>query len=250
MKKGEKEAKQGFKAEIELVNLFNSKLRIQLFDCLNQLGIKLPSNYKFKAELNKIRTAKSDILLTNSKFKIGISLKTIHSANFHQLDRRRLEDWKSILNMPNEVFLILKEGILSKAKNRQNYLVPLEKQPIISSFIKKNLTEILREVFKKNEEYLKILAIYFKNENKIYLINLDDLLKELNKVSIKFTKGGFNIGEFISIQRKGGNGKKIKIPKTDWNHPGNQVQFKLKPNKLIEFIQKNPKIRYCIIYIK
>jgi len=58
-------------------------------------------------------------------------------------------------------------------------------------------------------------------------------------------KGIIKLGDFLSVQRKGGNGSHITISKTDWEHPGNQLQFKCKPLDIAEHIKENKSIRFC-----
>ena len=68
------------------------------------------------------------------------------------------------------------------------------------------------------------------------------------KDNIGFTnKGIIKIGDFITVQRKGGDGKHIKLPKTDWRHPGNQLQFKFSPLVFAEYIEKTKAIKFCTI---
>ena len=80
---------------------------------------------------------------------------------------------------------------------------------------------------------------------------MDDVIRFLIKNAsnnIGFTeKGIIRLGEFVTIQRKGGNGKHIIIPKTDWNHPGNQLQFKFSPLKFTEYIELTNAIDFCVI---
>ena len=45
---------------------------------------------------------------------------------------------------------------------------------------------------------------------------------------VDFTpRGNIVIGKCVVFQRQGGNGAKVKVPKTDPKHPGNDVQMKL-----------------------
>ena len=60
-------------------------------------------------------------------------------------------------------------------------------------------------------------------------------------------KGIIKIGDFITVQRKGGNGSQIKISKTDWNHPGNQLQFKFSPLRFVEYIEETGEVKFSII---
>ncbi len=66
--------------------------------------------------------------------------------------------------------------------------------------------------------------------------------------NVYFTeKGIIRLGDFVTIQRKGGDGKHITIPKTDWSHPGNQLQFKFSPLKFTEYIELTKAIKFCVI---
>ena len=69
--------------------------------------------------------------------------------------------------------------------------------------------------------------------------------------NITFSKKGIiKLGDFLSVQRKGGNGKHIKIPKTDWNHPGNQLQFKISPVRFANYVKEEKVIDFCEINYK
>ena len=80
---------------------------------------------------------------------------------------------------------------------------------------------------------------------------MNDVLEFLNENisnDISFSnKGIIKLGDFLSVQRKGGNGKHITIPKTDWQHPGNQLQFKFSPLKFADYIEENKSIEFCKI---
>ncbi|MEO2152824.1 MAG: hypothetical protein ABGX24_00180 [Aquificota bacterium] len=230
MRKGEKEAKQGYEAEKFLIHLINNNAEVkrQIKNCLKKLRLGVYN--ELKAYPSKDRHSKTDIyLIDNQNRKIGISLKTVSTADFHQLDRRWLDDWKKILNMPENVYSIFKTAILRKAKNPKSTLIQTEEQSIIKNFIEKNLEIILNEIFRKKESDLKILAIFLKERGEIFFVRIDDIIDFFSKATIEFSKGGLTIGKVISLQRKGGNGKKIALPKTNWQHPGNQLQFKLRP---------------------
>ena len=58
---------------------------------------------------------------------------------------------------------------------------------------------------------------------------MKDILKSLNYDIIFTNKCNIIIGNYIVIQRKGGNGSLSKtIPKDSIKHPGNNIQLKLK----------------------
>jgi hypothetical protein len=68
------------------------------------------------------------------------------------------------------------------------------------------------------------------------MFNIQKVISFIRSQEISFSDEGIiKIGNFITIQRKGGNGSHVKKPKTDFTHPGNQLQFKFKP---LEFMKK------------
>jgi hypothetical protein len=70
------------------------------------------------------------------------------------------------------------------------------------------------------------------------------------KNNINFsTKGILKLGNFLTVQRKGGNGIRIIVFKTDWKHPGNQLQFKFSPIKFAESVEETKPINFQIIPI-
>ena len=116
-----------------------------------------------------------------------------------------------------------------------------------------NITDIVNEIFIRGEKELKVLMINDKMKLRIYLYKMKDVINFLvqniqNNISFS-PKGIVRLGNFITVQRKGGNGFRINIPKTDWNHPGNQLQFKFSPLKFIEYVENSKAIKMYIIYL-
>ena len=156
-----------------------------------------------------------------------------------------------LLNMPDEVFEIIKEAILRVARNSRDKFILEKDKNKIKNFLAHHLPEIINEIFRRGEEKLKLLIIFDKRKKRIYMFRMNDVIEFLIKNAsnnISFSeKGIIYIGDFIRIQRKGGNGKHIKISKTNWNHPGNQLQFKFSPLKFAEYIESTRAIDFCTI---
>ena len=65
---------------------------------------------------------------------------------------------------------------------------------------------------------------------------MQKLLAILKQSCITFSKKGIiKIGNYISLQRKGGDGNYTQLPKTHIKHPSNQLQFKM---KVLSFTQQ------------
>jgi len=249
LEKGKKEARIGLDSEEDIINKinFDEKFHNIIRECLIKLGFNVQE--KLRARKDGIKT---DIFIQiNEHEEIGVSIKSSTKTSFHQLDRRRLEEWKTSLNMPNEIFEVLKEAILRVAKDSKAKFILKKDRNKIKEFLASHLSKIITEIFRKKEEKLKLLIINDKRKRRVYVFRMDDVIKFLIKNAsdnICFTeKGVIRLGDFITIQRKGGNGKHIKIPKTDWNHPGNQLQFKFSPLKFAEYVEIKKVIDFCVI---
>ncbi|MGB9831659.1 MAG: hypothetical protein ACPLSP_06285 [Fervidicoccus fontis] len=248
LKKGEKEARIGLDSEQDIINRINldEKFCNTIRECLIKLGFN-PQG-RLRARKDSIKT---DIFIRISEQEeIGASIKSSAKTSFHQLDRRRLEDWKTLLNMPDEIFKIIKEAILRIAKDPRDKFILENDKDRIKEFFANHLSEMINEIFRK-EEKIKLFIINNKKRRRIYVFRMDEVIDFLIKNAsdnISFTeKGIVKLGDFVTIQRKGGNGKHITIPKTDWNHPGNQLQFKFSPLKFAEYIESTKAIDFCVI---
>jgi hypothetical protein len=224
---GSKEARQGLDAEKLLAKYLSNNLE-KFGECLSKIGINFSP---ISVEEKPKGRIKCDIMIKGKDCSsLCISLKTVTDASFHQLDRRWLKEWESILNIPPNISQIFQDAILRVAKNPKSHFILPDQQKIIAEFIRSHLKQILNEIFKGNENDVRVLAIFQRKEGVICLFNMDDVISFFEKQQVSFSnKGIIKIGEFITLQRKGGNSFHIKKEKTDPDHPGNQLQFKFKP---------------------
>ena len=246
-KKGQKEARIGLDSEKDIVRAINTdrQFRSSIKECLSTFGFVAREEIKAYTD-----GTKTDIFIHNG-FRVGVSIKSSTKTSFHSMDRRRLQNWKKYLNMPDEIFKILKESILRIAQNSRNkFILPKDRQRVKDFFVR-HLREIINEIFTKGEDRLKIFLINDKRRHKIYLFKMDDVINFLlnnARNSVNFSpKGIMHLGDFLSMQRKSGDGSHITIPKTNWEHPGNHLQFKFSPLKFAEHIEENRDIKVCIV---
>lgn len=250
---GQKAARIGLDSEQDIINAINSNERFRniLRKCLENLG--LDSSGDLSSNKGATQT-KKDITVRIGQKNIGISIKSSKKTSFHQTDRRRLERWKEFLNMPDEVYNIIKEAALRISSNPRAQFIERENQTIIKDFFSEHYETVVAEIFTRNEEDLLLFLINNKMDKVIYIYRMNDILEFLNENisdNISFSnKGIIKLGDFLSVQRKGGNGKHITIPKTDWQHPGNQLQFKFSPLKFAGYIKENKSIEFCKIDYK
>jgi hypothetical protein len=233
------EAKIGARGEELLIKVLMS--RKDVVACVEHLAGAKIENVAGAARGATRGLIKTDVVVTGSTgVSVGISLKTIKARgrpDVH-LDRRwldkstrRLRPWSEVLQMPIEIVEILQSGILNIAAGRSTQLVPnVSDQQKVSNFIRGSLHRFLEEAFKNADPELRVLAILEYNERlTLCMFNVDEVIdfieQDVAEAGISFGNR-INIGNYIQLQRKAGDGKHVKKPKTSPDHPGNQVQVK------------------------
>lgn len=249
MQKGQKEARIGLNSEKDIVTLINTneQFRNSIKRCLENLGFSLRKEIRAR-----IDNMKADIFIEDN-LQIGISIKSSTKTSFHHLDRRWLEKWKEFLTMPDDIFITLKEAILRIARNSKDNFILQQDRARIKVFFARHIRNIINEIFTHAEKDLKLLIINDKRKYKLYLFRMEEVINFLvenirNNISFS-PKGIIRLGGFITVQRKSGDSFKITIPKTDWKHPGNHLQFKFSPLKFAEFMEKTNSINLQIVHI-
>lgn len=234
----------------------------QLRRCIKDLtGIELVGKI-IAVRGEKCGLWKTDILLIDQRGQqIGISLKTVKKGgrpddhlDRRWLDRRgrRAKPWTEVLNMPDTVKEILRNGILKMARHESNQLVPPQHQPIIRNFFMSVLNTFLNEAFRDEENVLRLFAVLEYNDYLyLCLFNIDEIIKfierDVKRRGITFGSR-INIGKYIQVQRKAGNGRHVKVPKDDPRHPGNQLQVKVMARDLRDDAIRNG-VKHCCFYI-
>lgn len=244
MEKGRKEARIGLDSEKDLVSLINTnkQFRNSVKRCLNELGFVMQGEIKSRRDNIKV-----DIFIEDDVSRIGMSMKSSTKTSFHHIDRRWLEKWEEFLSMPNDIFMILREAILRIARNSKDYFILQSDRARVKDFFARHVRDIINEIFTHAEEDLKLLVINDKRTHKLYVFRMEEVINSLvenaqNNVSFS-SKGIIKLGDFITVQRKSGDSSRITTPKTDWKHPGNQIQFKFSPLRFAEYIEGNKDIK-------
>jgi hypothetical protein len=177
---------------------------------------------------------------------LDANIKSFKKEGFNQIHRASVSNFCKEFNLDMENEKELENIIVAKSKNpRGNPLFPEEKLKKWNSFFVKNVRKLLKWGFSKMPSR-EILVLYNNDNSVAKIYAMQDVLNKL-PTNIIFTKGGFNIGDSISFQRKGGNGSlNSKYHKTDIKHPGNDVQLKVKPSKLINTLESVKLAEYVI----
>jgi len=230
IKSGSKPAKRGYLYENKFVELVNKNEKFN-----QSLKRLLKIKGRLKAKRITDNRKKTDVkLIVDNKKEIGLSIKTAE-ANFNQLERVWLRELARRHNMPKNIENKVNECLREKSKNRKGKFILDKYRDGILDYFKKNLKPILKDIFSKNEENLKYLAVCVFVKDRWHIALMDEVIKEISKSGLSTTVAGvIKIGDYLTLQRKGGDGAHVKLPKSDPRHPGNQLQFKIKPISLLD----------------
>lgn len=249
MEKGRKEARIGLDSEKDIVSLINTdkQFRNLIKGCLTKLGFAIQGEIKARRD-----EMKADIFIEDD-VKIGVSIKSSTKTSFHNLDRRWLERWQESLGMPDNIFKIIKEAILRVARNPKDHFILDKDREAVKDFFECHIVKIMNEIFTHGEKDLKLLMINDRRKYRLYLFKMEDVTSFLiqdSQHNISFSsKGIIKFGNFVTAQRKSGNSFRVTIPKTSWQHPGNQLQFKFSPLGFVEHVEATKSIQMCSVQL-
>jgi hypothetical protein len=245
-KLGSKTAKNGFKNENFVIASFNNwqtnslakmwleAMHYKLEEIEFVKAQKIDGSFKadVQVEIRVIIKLKSLTDIQNLQVKLVSNKK-----GFNQIDKRWLEKYKELWNIPDNVLKLLKHftGELppyvknSKDKRRMVAGEFLESdQQILLDFLNKNKTLIITDILKGRgqlaaEWMLVILAI--KNQELQWALKpINFILNHYGNGDVRISsRGSFKIGNIL-MQRKGGDGGR---------ETANMLQFKIDPCEII-----------------
>jgi len=164
---------------------------------------------------------------------------------------------------------------VKKIYDKFNNLDEISFTNILRNILYKNSKLPQCDIFDKNKIYTFDELSYIAEKNRMAVINCidDELMVSLEGYNGKYLSGenvfefnmvsedGFKLRWFdvnwretitdisfknISFQRKGGDGNIKTYPKTDLRHPSNNIQMKLKINKVGDFLKDIELAKYNI----
>lgn len=242
---GSQTAKNGFLNEDDIVIKFNNWKVDE--DTKKWLLIM---NYKFEdieyVEAVKLSGYKTDVQVqVTIKLKKAIDVQNLQvklvssSKGFNQIDKRWIDKYTEMWNIPKNVVKILKlytgelEPISSKVKDKRRMFAnefTIKEQNIILKWLKNNkmliVSDILRGQGKFAAEWM-LVAQKVKKNSRWVLKPMNFCLNHYGNGEIEITKrGNFKIGN-ITMQRKGGdNGRDT----------AKMLQFKINPAELFDTV--------------
>lgn len=240
---GSTTAKSGYKTEELFSELVNTNIQ---FKCAVKDFLNIPENVNLSS---KVLTGvqKGDVELSfSNRTSIEVSVKK-STADFSQLDRRWLSSLISSINVPNGIASKIQEGLDSmrlKQGEQQQLILSKYKDDIIM-FFQNNIEKFMDEMFTRQNSKVSLLVVYNADTMTWYLLHMSDVLAFASSQTVDVSnRGVLKFGDFITMQRKGGDGNVTRVPKTDPTHPSNQIQIKIKPLQIVNAL--DPMIIYPI----
>lgn len=243
IQKGSQTAKNGFKNEIEICEKFNNWqkdkdaqewLNLMEYNISDIDYVKAIVLHGYKADIN----LQVQIKLKNTIDTENIQVKLVsNKKGFNQVDKRWLSHYKSMWNIPDEVFKLLqyftgelqpyKKSIRDARRMFLNEFNDFEQAQIIEWF-KINKTLILSDIIKGRGQFSAewiLVAQKIESDAKWILVNINEALQHYSIGDVYISpRGSLYIGQ-ITMQRKGGdNGRDT----------AKMLQFKLDPTSLFD----------------
>ena len=243
VKRGSTTAKQGFANEKDVASAFiNWKKDKNAKSWLVIMGYDIEKIEWVKAEI--ISGHKADIVieikikLKNVSTSENIQVKLVSGASFNQVDKRWVDSYAEMWNMPNNIQNILKrftgeiQPNITNLKDKRRmfiYEFSQKEQKELLTWLNENKVLIVSDILKGRgqfaSEWFLVINKYDENKPDWILQPINKILNHFCNGSVEFTKrGSINING-ITVQRKGGdNGR----------NTANMLQFKINPLSLMD----------------
>lgn len=241
--RGSQTAREGFKNEGDIVNKFNcwqqdneaqEWLKIMQYD-LTEIeyveAVKL-SGFKTDVQVQVTIKLRKAIDVENLQVKLVSNRK-----GFNQIDKRWVEKYKEMWNIPPAIVSILKrytgeeKPIMECTRDKRRMFAfeftPNEQNEILV-WIEKNKSLIVSDILKGQGKFAAewMLVAQKINSNARWILKpMNFCMNYFGNGTVLITKrGSFKIGR-ITMQRKGGDGVRVTA---------NMLQFKINPAELFD----------------
>jgi len=247
VKRGSATARGGFRNEDDVVRKFNNWkkdedakkwLKIMNYK-LNEIekveAIKITGSHKTDVQV------KIKVYLKNAIAAENISVKLVsRHSGFNQIDKRWIDKYKELWNMPSNVVKILKlfTGEIKPRKNnsknkRRMFLDEMKKKDrdVIIDFFESNKFLVVADILKGRDKLsVAWMLIYIKPKNLWTLLPMSVVMNFYGNGPVRIAdRGSLKIGR-IGMQRKGGDGGRITAT---------MLQFKINPVEIVNQIKND-----------
>lgn len=244
IERGSLTAKHGFQNEREVADKFNNWrfdedaqkwLQIMHYDLQDIEGVEaivLPGHYKTDVQVQVTIYLKKAIDIRNLQVKL-----VSNETGFNQIERRRVDRYVDLWNMPTNVRSILRRYTGEDPPTIPNPRDPrrmfadefsLSEQKIVIDWLRKNQFMIVSDILKGRGEFAAewMLVAQKMTQNARWVLKpMNYCLNFFGNGAVEITnQGNFHIGK-ITMQRKGGDGGR---------DTAKDLQFKINLAKLFE----------------
>lgn len=181
---------------------------------------------------------KSDVLiLFSNSTPVGANIK-VGKASFNQITRGTLQNVSSKVGFSDNTIEALHIGIDNYRLGREKILIEERFRDAVTEDLTNIGYKMFESIFRgRGNDIAKILVLQDRNTSVWNIYDLEDVILQASKLPITFSKNGvIHFGNYFSLQRKGGDGNVTRVPKADFRHPGNDLQFKI---KILEYMKGN-----------
>jgi hypothetical protein len=178
---------------------------------------------------------KSDVIVAfDDQTRISANVKAF-SAGFNQLTRTTIASFCTEFAL-GALRPTLEAGAIRKAGRTGKFIADGERALVLAAF-----GPIARRIVHyslANLENPELLVLYDRGPNRMHIYDLADVLANLDYTTTISARGTIKIGEYVTVQRKGGNGVRFNhIAKTSLAHPGNNLQVKMKVKAFVQNVE-------------
>lgn len=177
---------------------------------------------------------KTDVLLRFTDRTLSANIKAF-KAGFNQITRLTIKAFCIQFRL-QALQTVFENGAVRVASRSGRFILELDEDPVSEA-----LTPIAKHILEFSMSRLEnpeLLVLYDRVNNHMLLYDMRHILDNLD-YAISFSKRGIiRIGQFFTIQRKGGNGvHSLHIEKTSLLHPGNNLQVKMNIRAFVKAVQ-------------
>lgn len=154
-------------------------------------------------------------------------------AMFNQATRTTLVNFKEKIGLTEKEADELTYLFLEKAKGTNRPLIPMSLRNKWGEIIGDKLQKIVKWSLSSHPSR-EILVLYDRVESIMRLYKMTDVLIHAGSTVTFTPRGNIQLGNYMVLQRKGGDGNVTRYLKTELKHPSNDVQIKLDIKKFLE----------------
>ena len=189
---------------------------------------------------------KCDVKIDFDGRNIDASVKSYKRSGSNQIGRWTVDNFAKEFGLSDAIREELRELILAKIRSDSELpLFPQSKQEKYKEILDPLLGDIIKKSF-SDVPGREILVLFNRVEGIMRIWKMRDVVNRIPPTLDYTRDGNILIGECVGLQRKGGNGKRVKVPKTSPEHPGNDVQTKIYIQKFIRLHGKRMLAEYKV----